>query len=513
MKKFLIGIDAGTSMVKSVVFDEEGNELAVARQRTAVLNPRPNWDEQDMNEVWEAVVKTIKEAVTKSGVTGKEICAIGVTGQGDGCWLIDEKGNPVRPAILWSDGRAGDLIARWQAEGISDKAYKILGSVLFSGVQAAIIKWLDENEPESLTRSRWALYCKDWLKYKLTGEITTDETDGCVPHFDIAKRRYSEELLKMYGTLKYEYLLPTVKAPLENHAPLSQKAASLLGLPSGIPVIGGPFDVIATATGVGAIHSGDACSIIGTTCFNEVVMDGPYIEPMNVGFTMCHGFPGLWVRAMGVMMGTPNLDWILAQVGRPYEEEAAERGMSFYDVIEEHVKKLEIGAGGVVYHPYLSASGERAPFVKPTARAQFFGITATHNRDNLVRAVYEGVGFSMMDCYQYIPMKVNRVRISGGGAQSDFWCQLLSDMTGLPLEVPKGSEFGAKGTALVAGIAVGLYKDIEDAVNKTVQLERQYQPDVEKTKRARAFYTLYRRLYEHVWDDWDLLQDILTQRF
>jgi sugar (pentulose or hexulose) kinase len=115
VKKFLIGIDAGTSMVKSVVFDDEGNELAVARQRTAVLNPRPNWDEQDMNEVWEAVVKTIKEAVTKSGVSGKEICAIGVTGQGDGCWLIDEKGNPVRPAILWSDGRAGDIIARWQA--------------------------------------------------------------------------------------------------------------------------------------------------------------------------------------------------------------------------------------------------------------------------------------------------------------------------------------------------------------------------------------------------------------
>ena len=119
----------------------------------------------------------------------------------------------------------------------------------------------------------------------------------------------------------------------------------------------------------------------------------------------------------------------------------------------------------------------------------------------------------MMDCYQYIPIKINRVRISGGGAQSAFWCQLLSDMTGLPLEVPEGSEFGAKGTALVAGVVVGLYENIEEAVKKTVRLERQYQPDMEKTKRARAFYTLYRRLYEHVWDDWDLLQDILMQRF
>lgn len=511
MAEYILGIDAGTSMVKSVLFDLEGNEVGVSREKTAVATPRPEWNEQDMEEVWRAVVKTIRGVLSAAGAAPGEIKAVGITGQGDGCWLVDEGGNPVRPAILWSDGRAGELITRWQEDGTAQEAYSILGNTLFPGTQAAIIRWLDEHEPESLARAKWALYCKDWLKLKLTGEVTTDETDATVPHFDIAARRYSERLLELFGTSKYRRLLPPVKTPLENVAPLSREGAEATGLPVGLPVVGAPFDVIASAIGVGAVKPGDAYSIIGTTCFNGVVMDGPHIEPMNVGFTICHGLPDRWIRAMAVMMGTPNLDWILGQVGSPYQEEAARRQVDLYTVVEERIAGIEPGAGGVIYHPYLSPGGERSPFVKPTARAQFFGITIDHTRDHLIRSVYEGVGFAMVDCFEHIPVEIKEVKISGGGAKSEFWCQLFADMTGLPMLVPAGTEFGARGAALVAGVVAGIYADIEGAVAQTVKAERRYAPDLEKTRRYREFYQLYRSLYQHLWDDWDLRQQLLAK--
>ncbi|HHY37124.1 MAG TPA: carbohydrate kinase [Firmicutes bacterium] len=509
MTGYILGIDAGTSMVKSVLFDRAGNEVAVSRQKTVVATPQPGWNEQDMDEVWQAVVKTIWGVLAEGRARPEDVVAVGITGQGDGCWLIDGAGRPVRPAILWSEGRAGELISRWQEDGTAARVYPILGNTLFPGVQGAIIRWLEAKEPETLARARWAVYCKDWIKFKMTGEVTTDETDATVPYFDIAARRYSDELLELYGISGYRHLLPPVKTALENYAPLSEEGARETGLPAGIPVVGAPFDVIASAIGVGAVNPGDACSIIGTTCFNEVTMDGPHIEPMHVGHTLCHGLPNRWMRAMGVMMGTPNLDWILEQVGRPYQEEAEVRGVDYYTVIEERIARLEPGAGGIIYHPYLSPGGERAPFVKPTARAQFFGLSMDHTRDHLVRAVYEGVGYAMVDCYENIRVEVNEVKISGGGAKSDFWCQLFADMTGYPMLVPEGSEFGAKGAALTAGVVAGIYDNLEDAARESVKVQRRFDPDREKTKRYREFYQLYRSIYQHVWDDWDLRQRLL----
>lgn len=508
MSKYFIGIDAGTSIVKSVLFNIKGEEIYVSKQKTQVLSPKLNWSEQNMESVYIATIRSLNDLILSSGVSSEEIIAIGLTAQGDGCWMIDKDGNPVRNAILWSDGRAATIIKEWQDNGIAEKVYDICGSALFPGAQGAILRWMKDNEPENASRIAYAFYCKDWLRFKLTGDIATDETDASLPFFDIAKKEYSDKVFTYFGIEDMKKVMPEVIPAKKAISYITDEVAEITGLRKGTPLVVGPFDVISTAIGVNAIDDGVACSIIGTTCFNEVTMDKPDTSPSNVGMTVAHGIPNKWMRALGAMNGTPNLDWFIGQLARAEKTAAKILDTDLYHYFEDKVRDIPIGANGVIYHPYISPGGERAPFVKPTAKAQFMGINLDNTKYDLLRAVYEGVAMAMLDCYKHMPAKIQEIHLSGGGASSELWCQMFSDATGKVIKIPKGSEFGAKGAIINAAVAIEYFSSYDETIDNMVKFERKYEPNMSNHEEYQKLYNLYKKIYTTNWEVWDEISEI-----
>jgi sugar (pentulose or hexulose) kinase len=507
----LIGIDAGTSVVKAVAFDCLGDQIASHETSMSLRRPEPLWIEQDMNELWETVKVCVRRVAGQLKEREEKIEGIGITSTGDGTWIIDGDGDPVRGGILWCDGRAGKVVERLHNQGIAQQAFDICGTSVFTGSQAAQLLWLRENEPESLRKAQVIFHAKDWLFYKLTGLISSDETDESLTMLRMTTRQYDRELFQIFGIEDLYGKFPPVKPTVDNVGPLLPEVAADLNLPKGTTVGSGPMDVAACALGTGAIEHGQASSILGTAGIHQVIMAEPILEPRMVGMTLCHGIKGRWMRMLAAMTATPNLEWFLRELGAGLTLKAREAASGVYEHLDEVVGSVPAGSGGVIFHPYLFPGGERGPFVKPTARASFTGLNLNHTCQHLLRAVYEGVAFSTLDCYRNMPIDPKIVFLSGGGANSPIWCQILADCLGKSVSVPKGSQFGAKGAALNVGIAVGLYKDPPDGVAQSVRTARRYNPDPSNTKLYHELYEVYRKTAERQMDLWDRRAEILER--
>ena len=479
--KVILGIDAGTSMTKVVAFDLSGNELAVSSLKTPTTTPHTAWIEEEMNEVWESVSYCIRNVV--ENVEGT-VVAIGITATGDGTWLVDEHMNPVRPGIMWCDGRAHEEVAQWHADGTARRSFELCGTAPFTGTQAAQLKWLERHEPEALRRAAYILHEKDWIFYKLTGTITTDDSDQSLTHIDLRTKTYNDELFALFGIEEHRRKLPDLRETRHNYAPLTAD----VGLSGEVIVASGPMDVQAHALGVGAIDVGQGSSVLGTAGLHQVVMDDPHLGGEMVGMTLTHVVPERWVRLAASMIATPNLDWILGVLGEQ------ERDGFSYDELDATLKTIPAGSNGITYQPYIYPGGERAPFVDASAKGGFFGLNQHHTRYDMIRSVYEGVGLSMRDCYEHMPVDVTSIRLSGGGANSAFWSQLVCDIVGTPVRVPNGSEYGAKGAAINAAVAAGVFRDYEEATASMIHIVREYEPDFTDKAMYDEMYALFLEL-------------------
>ena len=510
-KSYLLGIDAGTSLVKAVIFDHEGNEIGLSREGVPVETVKQNWAEQDLEQVWQAVKNTIRKCLQENRISPSDIEGIGVAGQGDGCRLVDRQFKPVRKSILWTDGRAGDIVTTWEETGLSLEGFKINGSVVFAGAPAALLDWLRRNEPDTLAQAAHFLFAKDWIKLKLTGKIVTDPSDASRAPFDIRKTSYSPEIFKMLGIEPLFDLFPEIRPSTEIIGEVTHQAAEQTGLKAGIPVVNGMIDVVACGLGVGAVNHGQAYTIVGTTCFNGLIMNTINLEPIGIGMTLAYTFEDQILRAMPSLAGTPNVDWFVDQFCGLERKTAEEENKDFFSVLEKEISKIPAGCEGLVYHPYINPGGERAPFVKPAAAAQFFGLSSNHTKWHLLRAVYEGVAMSLLDCFEHLPISISDLMLCGGGAQSSLWCQIISDATGKTVNLPSGSELGALGVSMTTALATGIYPNIEAGVERTVKVASSYQPDEKKHRVYRELYQLYKSLYQHVWDDWDFRAKLVSR--
>ena len=508
---YLLGIDVGTTVSKSVVFDFDGHEVVVARCQTAVQHPIPASSEADMQDIWGAVQSTIREIITRHGIPPTAIRAIGVSATVAGVWLLNEDKQPFRNAILWNDGRAASILAAWEVDGTIKKIFNISGNAIFPGMTLPTLRWLVENEPETLKTAQHLVWGKDWVRFNLTGEIHTDEGDLSQMPCDIRTRGYSDELFRLCGIKDVVRLFPPLAGSGEVIGHVTTKAAEETGLLEGTPVVVGLGDVQASIVGAGATRTGDACSIVGTSCLNNVVLDQASFDPPGIGFQFLL-VGNHWIRSLTNTAGTLNLEWFLNNLAAEERFEAEKRGISVYQIMEEEAASVPIGSGGVIYHPYINTAGVAAPFMNAAARAQFFGIEVDHERRHLLRAVYEGLALAMRELYDLCPANVSEVLVTGGGARSTFWCQMFADCTGRIMLVPEGSEFGAKGDAILAGIGVGIYKDLEEARKLTFRLARVYEPDLKKTEQYAKVYELYRDIYmdmqEHWWHRHKLLKEL-----
>lgn len=475
MQAYVIGLDIGTSVTKAALFDRSGLEIGVASKRTRTLSPSPGLFEMEAEELWRAVVDVSNAVVEKCGVNPADIEGLAITAVMIGSWMIDAEGHVLRPGILWNDGRAQELIDRLRATnpGLMAQLFDSSGQVMQLGCTLPLLAWLVENEPEIVARSVNILTAKDYVRMRLTGKIATDETDAAIGPGTAHGRCFNPALLELFGIEAMARLLPEVLPSEALAGHLTGDAAASLGLPAGLPIAIGAGDLPACVIGSGSAEEGLACTVLGTTCLNGVLSATPVFTPRDMGilFTIPGG---LWLKTMVNVAGTTNMDWCLEALcpdlkllPDPYAalNQLAASGMP--------------GTNGLSYIPYLSQNGIIAPRLEPGARAAFSGIDPSHGRHDLVRAVFEGVAYSIRECYESIGRPVDAIRLVGGGARSAFWSQMIADVTGLPVEIPVGTEFGAKGAALLAATAIGWFGSVGEACRETFVLANRYQPNTD----------------------------------
>lgn len=507
--EYVMGIDAGTSVVKAAVFSLEGREVTRAARTVPIYNPQPHLAEEDMNQVWIAAAEAISEALVGASITPEKIRAVAVTGQGDGSWLVDGDGKPVGPAILWTDGRAGDLVDRWNSDGTISEAFGLTGGGPYASTTAAILRWRLENQPELADRDDLVnLWCKDWISFNLTGELGTDPSDASLMGIDTVKREYSETVMDAYGMSAARTWLPPMRANTDQLGEVTRRASHQTGLVEGTPVFTGGVDISCSSLGCGVAEVGSAMAVIGTAGIVTVCTDQPQdaFAPADVGWLIPHG-AGTWIRSLGMNSATPNLDWFLREFGHVFREEADDvPGRTLFAFLDAELQKVPVGSGGVMYHGYNAPGGERAPFIKPSARASFNGITGGHTRWHLLRSVYEGVAYGIRDCLDSIPVDVKYINMAGGGVNSPVWGQIFADVLGRTVVVPAGTEFGAKGAAICAATGVGLYDSLEEGVRATVEPLREHAPNPAHTGLYDEFFAVYRKQRDATMGVWDDLQ-------
>lgn len=506
MERLFIGIDSGTTGIKAVAMDMRGNVAYKKDCKLTAICPRQDMYEEDMHEIWEKACLALKDVASR--FPKKSIIGIGITAQGDGMWMIDKNGEPVRNGCCFCDGRAAEFVDEWVDNGVCDRLFDLTGTRIFTGNQNGIVKWMEKHEPQSLEKAAYILHLKDYLFYKLTGEITTDATDQSLIFLNQKTREYSDETFELCGLSAYRSKYPPVLKAKDNAFRIKAELADELGLNPDILVTSGPMDVGACALGSGVIEPGNCCSIIGTAALHEMVIDNPLADDVHAGMTVSHVMENRWLRLMASLAGTPNLEWAINTFGKDLKREAEARKISVYSLVEELVKTSPIGANGVLYHPYLLAGGERAPFTDSRARASYANINVTHTLADMLRATYEGVGFAMLDCYANMPGKVRQITVCGGGANSAFWCQMFADVLGTEIITVNGDELGAKGVVLNNAVVQGFYADYQQAVAETVSVSRRFAPDMENHARYLEIYPLYQKIRESLQPTWAMREQI-----
>ena len=329
--------------------------------------------------------------------------------------------------------------------------------------------------------------------YKMTGVIATEITDSFTSLLDAQTGNVADELMKAMDIYEYRDYIPASVSSDSVVGTISEEFAAWSGLAAGTPVIAGALDTSATAVGLGAIHEKDACVILGTTCASEIVMKKTDCKfgAENSRYEK-HPIEDLYVELQPTLNGTPNIDWMLENMAQTKD----------FNEIDRIVESVPVGCGGVVYHPYISVAGERAPFYHPYARASFFGISQVTTRNQLIRAVYEGISLSIRDCLQNID-KDATIYLAGGGAKSPVWAQMIADVMGRRVMIPQGKELGAKGVAIIAGVKFGLYGSYEEAVKKACTFRQTYEPNLQRTKKYDLLYELFRQVRLHNQQIWD----------
>jgi erythritol kinase len=451
----ILGIDIGTSVTKAAVFDRTGRCLAQASQVSTLSRLPGGRIEQDLNEVIASVGKVAREVLAQlhdqEGPAGSAnargtIQAVALTAQGDGLWLRDKAGNSIRPPISWMDARASDIVRDWNRGGqnsVVQRVYELTGSGIFAGSQAGLLAHLSVSEPESLERAAVAGHCADAVLQHLTGQITVDAADASMPFLDVATRTYVEEALELCGIEQWRHLLAE-PAPVGATFALNRSGAELLGLPTGTPVTGGPFDMVACAIGSGAFAEGDGSFILGTTLSAQVYTRDATIVPGSepAGVMLCTPEEGLYLHSLPTMVGTESVEWM--------------RGLFGFDLasLGSLLDQSAVGANGVRALSLLSPAGERAPFVDPLARGQFVNLTLGTTAPDLVRATCEAVAFASRQCFEILGLS-GEISATGGGLKSRQWAQIFADVLGRPLNIPREELVGARGAALVAWGALG----------------------------------------------------------
>ena len=478
----LLGLDVGTTGARAVAIDEAGNVIASAIAQYPLRSPRPGWTEQNPEDWWQATRLVLRRVASEAG---GEITALGLTGQMQGSVFLNQAGDVIRPALLWNDRRTALQCQQITERVGAERLIAITGNPAFTAFQAPKILWLRDVEPVQYRHVRRVLLPKDYVRLRLTGELSTDVTDASgTLLLDLKARLWSGEILDALG-IPAEWL-PSISESATITGGLRPSVAADLGLPAGLPVAAGAGDNAAAAIATGIVRSGLISSSIGTSAALFAHRDGPEPDPSGRLHAFCSAVPGRYHLMAVTLSAGGALRWWRDLLGG---------GMN-YEQLASLAEAAPIGADGLFFLPYLSGDGTL--HLNPQARGAFIGLRAHHTRAHLTRALMEGVIFSLrdgLDVMRDLGIDVQRVRATGGGARSRAWRQMQADIFNLPLEGVSADEGPAIGAALLAGVAAGVYQDAQEACDRAVQTGDVIEPAPERASKYGQLVHTFRTLY------------------
>lgn len=479
MEKVVIGVDAGTTAVKAVAFSLSGEIIAAAHRSVPVQYGRNGEAEQSLHDIWQAVADGLVELTGQLG--DKQVIGVGLTGQGDGAWLLDKNNEPLRNAAIWMDGRAGRRVETWQADGRGQRVLDVTGTTIFPALVPVLLEEFAEQDPQFLDSIGTLFHCKDWVRFKLTDELSTDYTEASRSFFNVGTGAgHDARLAEDLGLSAVLGALPQILPAEASGGVVTAAAAERTGLPAGIPVAVGMIDVAVTGPGLGAVNDGDAWLILGTTGFIGTLLPSVEERRTDDSMVLATGRGRQVLEFLAPMTGTPNLDWIRTTLN--FEDWA---------VAEARARSAHAGAGGVVYLPYASPGGERAPFLDPNASASWLGMSVSTTPAQILRSVYEGVSFSLVECAEVLKIQGDLV-VSGGGFRSDLICEILADTTGSRVIRQDAPEAGARGAATLALVACGASPDIKGAAQMMLTSTSSFEPNPDHAEIYAKAYEVYR---------------------
>lgn len=476
-----LGIDVSTTSAKAVLVDGTGRVRGSASTAIPLSTPFPLWSEQHPGDWWSATVQSIHEALANAGAAGSAIAAIGLTGQMHGLVTLDERGDVLRPAILWNDQRTAHECDEIRAIVGPERLIQITGNDALTGFTAPKILWIRNNEPDIYARIRHILLPKDFVRLRLTDAYAMDKADGSgTLLFDIAARNWSADMLSALE-IPSGWLPPVFEGP-EITGRISARGAMETGLLPGTPVVAGGGDQSAQAVGVGAITPEIGALTVGTSGVVFAPCAEPFIEPRGRLHAFCHAVPHRW-HLMGVMLSAAgSLQW--------YHDTLAPE--TSFDTLLAGTEQIPPGSDGLLFLPYLS--GERTPYPDPYARGAWVGLTLRHTRDHMTRALVEGVAYGLADSLDLLRQAgvttVQEFRLSGGGTRSPIWRQILADVLNVSLVTTEIDEGAAYGAALLAGVGVDAWVTVDQAC-ATLPLAGRVDPEPDTA----AFYARARQEY------------------
>jgi xylulokinase len=481
-----LGIDIGTGSSRALLIDEQGGVRAgFTAPHEDMRMERPLWAEQRPENWWDAAVLAIRGVLAEAGVSGSQVKGIGLSGQMHGLVLIDGAGSIVRPALIWCDQRS-----QAQVDAVNDKLgreniLRYIANPVLTGFTLPKLLWVRDNEPHNFARVRRMLLPKDFVRFCLTGEFATEVSDASgTALFDVVNRRWSYEMIDGLGIDRT--ILPKCYESVQISGKITPRVAGLTGLAAGTPVVGGGGDQAASAVGNGIVEPGIVSCTLGTSGVIFAHMDQVAYDPAGRVHTFCHAVREKW-HVMGVTQGAGlSLQWFRNQLAPGTD----------YDALTAEAAQSPAGSQGLFWLPYLM--GERSPHLDATARGGWIGLTNSHRRADLIRAVIEGVSYSQRDCLDIVAglgVPLSSVRASGGGGKSAFWRQLLADILGkrvVTLETHEGSAYGA---ALLALAGTGEYASVPELCRHAIRETESVNPRPAETAYYGKAYGVYRSLY------------------
>ncbi len=499
MKEYLIGLDNGGTNIKAVIFDLNGRQISHASIKAEVMTPKPGFAEEDMELIWQNNCECVKRALIKSGIKNDQVAGLAISGHGKGLYVWGGDNKCIYNGISSIDNRAWKYPAKWKKEGLFDRYYENLCQDLIPSQQLSLLAWLKDNEFDIYSKIRWIFSVKDYVRFRMTCEAYSEISDiSGSGLLNVRTQTFDKTMLDDFGIGEIFHCLPPLRLSSEQCGSLTKSASELMGLPEGLPVAGGMFDIDACAIAMKVVDSQDLITIAGTWSINEYISKEPIINRSNILMNSLYVIPGYYLIEECSATSAGNLEWYIDNLLKKLDFKGFSNA---YQYIEAKIQTTKTEDSEVYFLPFLYASNTH-----PLGKGAFIGITSFHGEADLLRAIYEGVVFSHKHHIERLLEtrdKPTVIRLAGGVTKSQYWSQMFADILDYPIELVRDKELGALGAAMAAGVSVGIFRDYYDASQKMTSINHVIEPDPIMHEKYQKKYEKYISICEAMNSIWD----------